>query len=413
VLGSFAVNVAVALLSTTVALTLSVWGSRPYEVLLATYLVLGVWLLALPLWLGLASSWGLGLMPDGLKIGNPFVLLVAPSFWPTGVPLDAYGSFVGVSVGLSALLTLLAILSLRRAARRDKVRRTPRHWHWPRLFRFRPALDFNPVLWREWQRRPSSRWLRNIWAVFALLSCGATALALAEGTSGRGNLAAFVNGFQFSIGLLLVSVTAVASLFEERVNGSLDVLLATPLPTTDIVWGKWVASYRGALQVTLLPMLLACGVYMQQMPLDNAGMVALLLALMLAYGALVTSLGLALATWVPRFGVAVGLTVTIYVLLAAGPILLLLAGPHNRDMEGFACVSPWFGVGETTYFLSSRHQPSEHVGWKMFWLFAYAVAALALALATRRTFDRCLGRATVWHARPRGRRHAMNAKSRI
>jgi hypothetical protein len=112
----------------------------------------------------------------------------------------------------------------------------------------------------------------------------------------------------------------------------------------------------------------------------------------LAYGALVNSLGLALATWVPRFGVAMGLTVAVYVLLAAGPVLLLLANLNGRaSMRGFASLSAWYGVGETTAQITDM-APERTLGWKMFWLGAYAIASLMLVLATQKTFDRCIGR---------------------
>ena len=58
-----------------------------------------------------------------------------------------------------------------------------------------------------------------------------------------------------SFGLLLLSAMAPTTLTEERVRGSLDVLLTTPLPTRVIVLGKWWANYRRALPLVLLPAL--------------------------------------------------------------------------------------------------------------------------------------------------------------
>jgi hypothetical protein len=117
-----------------------------------------------------------------------------------------------------------------------------------------------------------------------------------------------------------------------------------------------------------------------------------LIVLMLAYGILANSLGLALATWVRRFGVAVGLTVAIYVVLAVGPILLLLAvGPISEPMRGFASVSPWYGVGETTAYID-KTQRDQHVEWKIVWILIYIAAGLGLLAAVQRSFDRCIGR---------------------
>ena len=58
---------------------------------------------------------------------------------------------------------------------------------------------------------------RIVWTVYAVLSLGAFVLTLARTDPDVERTAAFVSAFQFSIGLLLVNITAVTSLFEERV----------------------------------------------------------------------------------------------------------------------------------------------------------------------------------------------------
>ena len=68
-------------------------------------------------------------------------------------------------------------------------------------------------------------------------------------------LGAVINGVQVAAGLLLLSVSAATSLAEERQRGSLDVLLATPLSTRSIVWGKWWGAFRGVPPLLVLPVL--------------------------------------------------------------------------------------------------------------------------------------------------------------
>ena len=68
-----------------------------------------------------------------------------------------------------------------------------------------------------------------------------------------------VNGFQVSIGLLLLSVSAATSLAEERVRGSLDVLMTTPLSTRQIVLGKWLGTFRLVPLLAVLPALVVLG----------------------------------------------------------------------------------------------------------------------------------------------------------
>src|SRR5262249_17721137 len=120
--------------------------------------------------------------------------------------------------------------------------------------RIEPTLDGNPVLWREWHRRRPTRWGKALRAGypgaalgFSLLSAGA---ALVKGK--HEPLAAVVNGSQVAIGMLMLLITAVTSLIEERARGSLDVLLASPLTTREIVWGKWLASFRNVPSLALL-----------------------------------------------------------------------------------------------------------------------------------------------------------------
>jgi ABC-type transport system involved in multi-copper enzyme maturation permease subunit len=400
--GGFLVTAGVGVLGCALALAISVWGHKPHEVMLAAYAVFAVLLLAWPAWHLLPSGWGLGAPPAWLEATNPFWLAFAPYLRPGGASLDAYLAFLGGCLGLSALLTLLAAASLRRAATREGGRRRRRRRALPgwRLPRIGPSLDFNPVLWRELHRRRPSRWLRVVWVVYVVLALGASVLALAaRGTGGGDGMAAFVNAFQYSIGLLLVNITAVSSLFEERVRGSLDLLLTTPFPTSSIVAGKWWGSFSSAVLVMLLPLGLAfcVGVHNavgSDRPAEIWLLLVVLTALMLAYGAAVTSLGLALATWVKRFGVAIGLSVSIYVLVTGGAVMALLAVGGGPGEKTFGFASPWFGPGELTYEIGARFGRLDYLGWKVAWGVLYAIVAVILAVATRLTFDRCMGRVT-------------------
>jgi ABC-type transport system involved in multi-copper enzyme maturation permease subunit len=393
VIGCFVVTASAGLAVCALAVTLSVWGRMPHEVLLATYVVVILWLLALPSYYLLQRGLSLGPSPAWLQVSNPFALCLASYIWMTSASAGDYIAFCAGCIACSALLLAVAVASLRRAAigaasaaQRQCARR-------PRFFPLAPTLDFNPVLWREWHHRRPSRWLRVIWLTYALLSALATAFAMYAGSSGR-EMSAFVNAFQFSIGLLLVAVTAVAALFEERVNGSLALVLTTPLSTPSIVWGKWLASCRVLPLVALLPLVLAICEASRGQRNDAVAYVLLMFAQMMAYGAVTTSVALGLATWVPRFGIAVGVTVALYVIVAAVPVLFLLPGGAPDSMRGFANVSPWYAIGETTAQLDHTLH-IDNLGWKAFWLLAEAAATLTALAATLRSFDRCMGRVPV------------------
>src|SRR5262249_31091197 len=189
---------------------------------------------------------------------------------------------------------------------------------------FGATLDGNPVLWREWQRKRPSRWMALVWAGYVFLGIAFSLLALAGNLthSRRNEIAPFVTGLEALVGLLLVSVSAVTSLAEERTRGSLDVLLTTPFPTYKIVWGKWWGTYRTIPLLAILPTatvwILSIGRPFAQLNWVLVG------GLMLAYGAAITSLGLALATWIPRVTRAITVSVVIYVLVAVGWFFLVI-----------------------------------------------------------------------------------------
>jgi ABC-type Na+ efflux pump permease subunit len=275
----------------------------------------------------------------------------------------------------------------------------------PRL-PFSPSLDGNPVLWREWHRRRPSRWMGAVWvtyAVGAVLSSGlATFADLWKGRTG-GDPIVFVNGLLVAVGLLFLSITAVTSLSDERTQGSLDVLLTTPLTTAQIVRGKWWGAFRPVPFLAILPTVSAVLVAITNDHYPWSLFAALLLfPLTLAYGAFVTSLGLGLATWVARFGRAVSCSVVSYVLLAvAFPFLcLFLAFSSDVLPLALASASPWFGPMLLT---ASVVEPSPDVRYAPLWCGAWAVvfagAALVLLHVIHRTFERCLGRVPA-SARP-------------
>jgi ABC-type transport system involved in multi-copper enzyme maturation permease subunit len=293
----------------------------------------------------------------------------------------------------------LRAVALSQAARPARRRRPALGGFGPRGLRLPgPSLDGNPVLWREWHRRQPSRWARLAWATYAALAVLFTLLAVADSLMGSGPrpLLPWVNALQVPVGLLLLSVTSVTSLAEERVKGTLDVLLTTPLSTRSIVLGKWWGTYRIAVPLAILPGVVAVAA---AGPRGNWGGVLLVVGLVLAYGAATTSLGLALATWVARPGRALALGVVLFVLATVGPFLPLLLfrwGPGGA--ESLASASPFFGMGELTDLLGRWNgSPGQHerevLVWDWVWLTAYLGVAVALLLLTLATFDRCLGRA--------------------
>ena len=149
-----------------------------------------------------------------------------------------------------------------------------------------------------------------------------------------------------SIGLLLVSVHSATVLAEERSHGSLDVLLTTPLATRSIVLAKWWGAFRPVPKIAVLPGLIAFGAAAERSNLVAAvGYSVLITALVLAYGAFFTSLGLAIATWQPRLGRAVGFSVGAFLVVTViYPAILISMTRTGPDDVLFLWVSPFFGM---------------------------------------------------------------------
>jgi ABC-type transport system involved in multi-copper enzyme maturation permease subunit len=427
--GALLVILACAVFGCTLALTLSVWGRKTHEVLLATYVFGILYLLSAPIVAGLQGGLPTGWWPswfptflDLLQYNPIFLVLATIEGPPPGmrpVTLETQATFLGLGLAVSVVLLGVATWRVRRVVIRQlgQDERASRRWrlHWPidperlgqrgrwlvRLHQvYRrvvpgPSLDRNPVLWRECQRKRPSRWGLVLWGTYALLCGGFSLYAIGlmiDGQRWGRHLGNLVNALQVAGGLLMLSVSAATSLAEERHQGSLDALLATPLPTRSIVWGKWWGTFRSVPRLLILPSLLT---FTLSFYTGHFWGVALMAALILAYGAAITSLGLALATWMPRLGRAVGTTVGLYTTLCIGWIPLTFSIWPGDEGLGVAAGSPPMGVGIYSAMLAGDWQGHEFVGqtaWTIFWAIAHAGVALALLLATLGTFNRCLGR---------------------
>ncbi len=311
-------------------MALSVYGRKTHEVLIMTYLIVVVWIMA-PVLVEIAYEAAVGpppsawtranlwtLLHEWAEWSNPYFLALAPYSMPGKV---GDGDLPGIPGGLPAGLGRADGpgdgAGPRRGARARRVGRRagralaaaparPASWL-PALPG--PSLDVNPVAWREWHRTRPSLMMRVAWGLYAALgllwvwvACGADRPACSSTGSPS------MNTVQVTIGLLLLSVGAATSLAEERVRGSLDVLLSTPMSTRSILAGKWWGSFRRVLSVAIWPAATSIVLAPRRRVLDAY---LALLGLVLAYGAAITSLGLALATWVSRLGRAVALCVTI------------------------------------------------------------------------------------------------------
>jgi hypothetical protein len=313
--------------------------------------------------------------------------------------------------------------------------------------RRRPSLDDDPVLWREWHRGQPSRLARIAWGLYIALALAGTAWSILVACWGAADAAALLSGLQATIGLLLVSISAPTALAEERSRGSLDVLMTTPLSTDRIVLSKWWGAYRIVPAIAFLPALgaLIIGFAVPEVPrqstrmgqaydplgwIDRVAFVCLPTALLLAQGAVVTSFGLALATWMRRLGRAIALSVASYVAIAFGWLVsvellpsmlswLGLFGPDDQSSAEFygmvtASLCPF---GAQLIPLISMHlnvamvRCAFYLGHAIVFLATIGTALFFLGL-TLATFNRSMGRMPVGRRRaPRRPKTARPARA--
>jgi ABC-type transport system involved in multi-copper enzyme maturation permease subunit len=428
-LGAELVTLGVAVLSCTLALITSVWAAKPHQAVLLAYTLVGVWVGFVPALIALFHGGPpKSALELALYMSNPMLAAFAPEiFPPTGsVGLREQLAFLLVTLLLSWALIRLASWQLRPTvlAHANRPAKRERPDAPARLLDYLPGppLDGNPVLWREWHRRRPSRWTGRFWTVYAVLSTAASLYVLGcyyywwgDGVlHGIHVVAAQVNAWQVAIGLLLLSVSAATTLAEERDRSSLEVILTTPLSSREIVWGKWWGTFAMVPRLAILPIWLASGA---SMITDGGIGLILMIGLILAYSAAVTSLGLAAATWVSRLGRVITISVMAYILVAVGwPILLQVLPnlPAFRTMpyyqqpnwDGLCLASPFLGIYATTewaarpsfasanYSIRAAGLPLAHDDptWPLIWIGVFSAIALILAYAALRTFDRCFGR---------------------
>ena len=179
---------------------------------------------------------------------------------------------------------------------------------------------------------------------------------------------------------------------EERAHGSLDVLLCTPLPTRSILGGKWWGSFRQARHVVVWPAIFGIMVG------PHGGhwiTYFLLVGLITAYCAAMTSLGLAVATWTNRLGRAVALCVSVFVVFSIGwAIFVASLDRNNSTTVAVMLGSPLVGPAVICAALLGDVRPGlriETIGLgAVFWIVAFGAGAVALFQETVSEFDRRL-----------------------
>ncbi len=144
---AFAIILAVALLGCAMALALSVWASKPHEVVLVIYTFWMLVLLVWPIWYALSFARVVGPPAGWSLVANPYYLAFAPYSAPGRIDFWDYLGFFAATLGASVVLAVLAVWRMRPVARRgnDDDRKGPA----ARLGRPADAMAARPVARRQ------------------------------------------------------------------------------------------------------------------------------------------------------------------------------------------------------------------------------------------------------------------------
>jgi hypothetical protein len=174
-------------------------------------------------------------------------LLQPQEFWGPLLISNAIGWALLTS---SALILPRAWQEHDRGERQGKWSKRIRHWTGGKVHHARTRgrlLDINPILWLM-SDRPAFRWI--VWAI-VVGWCG-TVLVLSSLFPGGpaldilyGRFRGFgvMWGFAFVV-KMLIAIQAARFFAEARRNGSLEMLLASPMTSEEILRGQWLAIYR-------------------------------------------------------------------------------------------------------------------------------------------------------------------------
>jgi ABC-type transport system involved in multi-copper enzyme maturation permease subunit len=368
-------------------------------------------LLAIPTWDFLGWNFRIPSSPDWAIPFSPFYLAFAPYIQPEKVGVFSYAGFFAAMLAISAMLVAITIKRMRtvvagRAGRAagPSVRTVdptgkssgPNRLRWLRTDRDL-SLDDGPVLWYETRRRVYSPWIRVMLSLYLVLASIFSLLALydisqtysASGTSGlTGWLPAYVVAFQVTASLPVLLLTSVTSVVEERMHGSLDVLLATPLSTRRIVLTKWWCAFRALPLLLVLPAVVTIA---SEWANSEWGVMSWLGLYVFTSAAMWTSIGLGISIWIKRLGRAVAVTTALYVLVVvAWPVLMTSMFPAYGLRP--ATMSPFYGCFYLLLGAYERPLFEDMFIWTLCWIAGQSVVALGLLMAELLTFDRCLGR---------------------
>ena len=410
-----ALAVGVAMAAGALGLCLSVWAKRTRQALVGTYALLLLYLVVVPLGLavvdqipnwGFDESWWLGIL-------HPFFLLGEVIEY-RGDDVPRVWAFAGGCAVVSLLLVALAVWRLRPVYIRQTYG-TPKRVK--RRRRNLPPVWSNPVAWKEVFTLRHSGLGRLSMVVYVLLfACFVFSYGyerwrdLAYSGGGEPMLRMAVPTL-IGLTLVLAGLTAAGLITGERDRHTLEVLLATPLGGSQIVWGKLLGVGWRMMGWLVPPVLLlvVATKFGAINPLVWFGLrdgelsplsLPCVLVCTAVYFAFTVALGLCLSLRSRTSGRARVATLAIMIFLGGGYMMCCFpvmvhgtVGSHSGTIATVTMLSPVVVLGFATFppdSFSMDGDAASFVVAAILYVAAYALGAVMLVSATIARFDRRL-----------------------
>ena len=427
----------ILLLSAT-SIAISVWTPRARDAVIRVYLVVAL-IILLPVFIGIplgfaswgggTSAWWLTLLMKlwyGVLAINPlYVLGSSINLQGAAMTATPLWTMVGIHLGLSLALALLAVLAVRRVHLRavsspGTSTKKNRRWAIPR---YRPPIGNQPMLWKECIARTSVTRLGILGRVTLLLLIGLTFLiqglifysewdrADRQGglfDQGEGLLISTttITGF-FGAGLVLLGGLRAAGLIaNEKERDCWISLISTPLEAHQIIWGK-VGGNLYAFRWMLLPIGV---IWLSQLVFSPLYLIAIPLHLLAIVATLyfATAVGLSFSLKFDSSLKAIGATLGTLIFVGGGYLfcccipIFISSGPGGQGTLMFMVCIPFLQAipGPLIVHGLDQHEGGLLLIDYIFGTFGYAAMASTLASSLVSNFDAWTGRTTREAATP-------------
>ena len=274
VVSSLCITLTTMIFFGSLSLLFSIFTRRAYVVIIATVIALFLMFAALPyltgvLWFVATEHWPGKTLTSAIFCHNPYLAMLSTSMMMLGrgtggTPSVYWPLHCGVVSGLSALVLLLSVVSVRRVALRQATgqsgvflrKRRPRK-NADRQECSRPPIRVvgPPVLWKELKsatlgrRKGITRLAVAVCGILILLSYFLCFWLKVLKDTGIHFVYTFV---YLGLGMLFTIVIPSTCISSEKESRSWPLLLTTTLNDRDILFGKFVGALRRCLPVWLL-----------------------------------------------------------------------------------------------------------------------------------------------------------------